>query len=288
LLVAIVSIWYLPMTLIHGVDFLENFLGVHNFLRATVSEYPKTDVWYYYTLISLIGFFPWSILLIYGAIKNYRQLPKLDVPDKFLLVWALTVIIFFQMCATKYVTYTLPAMIPAIILAARYFVNRWKMFIRVATSLLIIYPLVMFTVVLPITEDNSGRNEAELLSMLTDDNTCVVSHGKVYPASLVFYTGKKIYRLETQETYKKIRPQKMSWTSKNVMPFMTFDELPVDKKIVAVVNINYTKSFLDNAAGKWKLVAEVPRSTFETLIENIFYGRERQEFKTKFYMRIKN
>jgi len=288
LLVAIVSIWYLPMTLIHGVDFLENFLGVHNFLRATVSEYPKNDVWYYYTLISLIGFFPWSILLIYGAIKNYRQLPKLDVPDKFLLVWALTVIIFFQMCATKYVTYTLPAMIPAIILAARYFVNRWKMFIRVATSLLIIYPLVMFTVVLPITEDNSGRNEAELLSMLTDDNTCVVSHGKVYPASLVFYTGKKIYRLETQETYKKIRPQKMSWTSKNVMPFMTFDELPVDKKIVAVVNINYTKSFLDNAAGKWKLVAEVPRSTFETLIENIFYGRERQEFKTKFYMRIKN
>ena len=281
LLVAIVSIWYLPMTWIHGVDF-------HNFLRATVSEYPKTDVWYYYTLITLIGFFPWSILLIYGAIKNLRGLPKLDVPDKFLLVWALTVIIFFQMCATKYVTYTLPAMIPAIILAARYFVNRWKMFIRVATSLLIIYPLALFIVVLPITEDNSGRNEAELLSMLIDDKTCVVSHSKVYPASLVFYTGAKIYRLETQEMYKKIRPQKMSWTSKNVMPFMTFDELPADKKIVAVVDINYTKSFLDNAPGKWKLVGEVPRGIFETLAENIFYGRERQEFKTKIYMRIKS
>ena len=51
---AIVSIWYLPMTLIHGMDFVENFLGVHNFLRATVSEYPKADVWYYYLLISLI------------------------------------------------------------------------------------------------------------------------------------------------------------------------------------------------------------------------------------------
>lgn len=69
---------------------------------------------------------------------------------------------------------------------------------------------------------------------------------------------------------------------------MTFDELPADKKIVAVVDINYTKSFLDNAPGKWKLVGEVPRGIFETLAENIFYGRERQEFKTKIYMRIKS
>ena len=70
LFAAIISIWYLPMTFIHGSEFLENFLGVHNFLRATVSEYAKTDVWYYYSLISLIGFFPWSILLIFGAIKK--------------------------------------------------------------------------------------------------------------------------------------------------------------------------------------------------------------------------
>ncbi|MBE8951276.1 MAG: glycosyltransferase family 39 protein [Quinella sp. 3Q1] len=285
LLAAIVALWYLPMTLIHGTEFIENFLGVHNFLRATVSEYPKTNVWYYYLLISLIGFFPWSILLIVGAIKNCRRLPQLDMSEKFLIVWALTVVIFFQLCATKYVTYTLPAMIPAVILAAKYFVNRWKIFIGVSAGALIVYPLILFLVALPAAEDNSGQREAEIILPLLDEDTCVVSHGKEYSGSLVFYAGTKIYRLETRENFELVKPQKLTWTSKNVMPFMTFDELPADKKILAVVSVAYDKSFLDNASGKWELVGEVPKSAIESLAEKIFYGRERQELKSKIYRR---
>ena len=30
------GLWYGPMTVLHGHDFLLNFFGVHNFLRATV------------------------------------------------------------------------------------------------------------------------------------------------------------------------------------------------------------------------------------------------------------
>ena len=285
ILAAIVSIWYLPMILIHGTDFVENFLGVHNFLRATVSEYPKTDVWYYYLLITAIGFFPWSIPLIWGAIKNLRGLPKFDATEKFLIVWTLTVIIFFQLCATKYITYTLPAMLPAMIFFARFFVRRWKMFIGIATSTLIIYPLIQIFAALPLTEDNSARREAEIILPLIDDKTCVISHGKDYAGSLVFYTGEKIYRLETKANFEKLRPQKMTWTSKNVMPFMTFDELPPDKKVVAVVSIDFDKSFLDNAAGTWELIGEVEQGELESLAEKFFYGRERRDLKSKIYLR---
>ena len=284
LFAAIVSIWYLPMTWIHGSDFVENFLGVHNFLRATVSEYPKTDVWYYYLLISLIGFFPWSVAIIGIAIKKLRRLPEFDTNDKFLIVWALTVVIFFQLCATKYVTYTLPAMIPAAILLSRCFVNRWKIFIGIAGSMFVIYPLTMFLIALPLTEDNSSRREAEIITPLIDDSTCVVSHGK-YSASLGFYSGTKIYRLETQENFEKIRPQKMTWTSKNVMPFMLFDELPADKKIVAVVSSGFVENFFDNATGKWELVGEVEKSAIESFVENFFYGHE---LKSKIYRRNSN
>ena len=35
------GLWYGPMTVLHGHDFLLNFFGVHNFLRATVSEHPR-------------------------------------------------------------------------------------------------------------------------------------------------------------------------------------------------------------------------------------------------------
>ena len=264
---AIVALWYLPMTLIHGLDFVENFLGVHNFLRATVSEYPKADVWYYYLLVSAIGFFPWSIAIIGIAIKKCLSHYALrithyalnfDQREKFLIVWALTVVIFFQLCATKYVTYTLPAMIPAAIFVARYFVNRWRMFIGIAGASLIIYPLVLCFVAVPLTEENSARREAQLIKPLIDAQTCVVSHGK-YPTSLVFYTGATIYRLETPENFAKVRPQAMTWTSKNVMPFMLFDELPADKKIVAVVSVGFEPNFLEYAVGKWELVGEVRR-----------------------------
>ena len=285
LFIAIISIWYLPMTWIHGAEFLENFLGVHNFLRATVSEYPKTDVWYYYALISLIGFFPWSIALIGIAIKNLRGLPKFNAADKFLIVWTLTVIIFFQLCATKYITYTLPAMIPAMILFAKIFVNRWKIFISMAIGSLIIYLPLFYFVALPLCEDNSARREAQIILPLIDDKTCLVSHGKEYSGSLVFYTDKKIYRLETLENFNKIKPQNMTWTSKNVMPFMTFDELPADKKIVAVVSTDYDKNFLSNAAGKWKIIGEVHKGELESLAEKIFYGREHRELKCKIYLR---
>ncbi|MBE8952826.1 MAG: glycosyltransferase family 39 protein [Quinella sp. 1Q7] len=295
---AIVALWYLPMTLIHGQEFFVNFFGVHNFLRATVSEYPKTDVWYYYLLITAVGFFPWSVPLIPAAIRKFfrraelfieeGRLPVFDAHEKFLIVWAATVIIFFQLCATKYVTYTLPAMIPIAIFVARYFVNRWRIFIGTAGSALIIFPLMLYFVALPLTEDNSARREAKLLLPLIDGQTCVVSHGKEYAGSMVFYTGAKIFRLETPENFARIRPQEMSWTSKNVMPFMTFDELPADKKILAVVSVGFEQSFFDNASGDWVLVGEVPKGALESAAENFFYGRERIELKSKIYLRGRN
>ena len=292
---AIVAIWYLPMTLIHGMEFVENFLGVHNFLRATVSEYPKTDVWYYYLLISAIGFFPWSIPLISAAIKKFfrraelfveeGRLPTFDAHEKFLIVWAATVIIFFQLCATKYITYTLPAMIPIAIFVARYFVNRWKIFVGIAVGTLILFPLILGFVALPAAEENSARREAEMILPLINDNTCIVSYSMAYPSSMVFYTDEKVYRLVSYNDYEYLRPKKMTWTSKNVMPFMMFYELPENKKIVAVLSVEYEKSFFKRVSGKWKLIGEIPKGELESLVEKIFYGREQRKIKCKIYVR---
>ncbi|MBO4853492.1 MAG: glycosyltransferase family 39 protein, partial [Schwartzia sp.] len=45
---AVVAAWYVPMYFAHGSEFVDTFLGVHNVLRATVSEHPMWDVWWYY------------------------------------------------------------------------------------------------------------------------------------------------------------------------------------------------------------------------------------------------
>lgn len=43
LFAVITGAWYGTMCYLHGSDFLLNFLGVHNFLRATVSEHPSKN-----------------------------------------------------------------------------------------------------------------------------------------------------------------------------------------------------------------------------------------------------
>lgn len=289
-LVVIVASWYLPMMMIHGSDFLVNFLGVHNLLRATVSEYPKTDVWYYYSLVTLVGFLPWSLVAIGAALKKIVQrrlptAPTFQPHEKFLFVWAATVIVFFQLCATKYVTYTLPAMIPLAIFVARFFDNRTKLFRGIALGAVIGFPILLAVVAYPLANNNSARLESEIVAPLLDENTCLVSHGKEYPASLSFYTGHEVLRLETPENFALIRPKDMKWSSKNVMPFMLFSELPADKKVVAVVSAAYEKSFLDNASGKWKRVGQVAQSNFQAAAANLFTGRANQQVKSIVFVR---
>ena len=48
------------MYAVHGMPFVEEFLGLHNFVRATSSEHPEQDVWYFYLLLLPISFLPWT------------------------------------------------------------------------------------------------------------------------------------------------------------------------------------------------------------------------------------
>lgn len=56
--------WYIYMTVYHGTDFLLNFFGVHNYLRATVAEHQSTAHWWFYIAMYFVGFFPWSFFML--------------------------------------------------------------------------------------------------------------------------------------------------------------------------------------------------------------------------------
>mgnify|MGYP007127280384 FL=1 len=108
----IAGLWYVPMYVMHGGDFISQFIGVHNVLRATVSEHPRDDVWYYYTAVFLLGFFPWVFTLPLAA-KKYKPVHKLraclrtgglaglrrmagslSMKEQFLVTWAVVVFVF--------------------------------------------------------------------------------------------------------------------------------------------------------------------------------------------------
>ena len=118
LLCAAVAVpWYAAMYSLHGSDFINTFFGTHNFLRATVSEHPRDDVFYYYALVNLLALFPWSGLVPWTVYKwQQAGRPKLTEQQRFLLLWGLVVFVFFQCMATKYLTYTYPLLFPASLL----------------------------------------------------------------------------------------------------------------------------------------------------------------------------
>ena len=251
LMLAIISTWYLPMYIMHGQQFLTDLIGVHNFLRATVSEHPENDVWYYYAVVFLIGFSVWLLPLV-----KIRKLPQLDARRRFLIIWAVTVFVVFQSFATKYPTYTLPYMMPVAILFGEYFSEREKLFKRISAAMVIFLTIGTFFGI-KICGENSHKATAEIISPLVDENTCVTSYGKGYAGSLVFYSGLKVYRLEETEKIAKLKPAEMKWSTVNVMPFMDFKDLPAEK-VIAVVEIESVGEFFKLAKGNWQTVAELP------------------------------
>ena len=112
--IAIASPWYIAMYSIHGEQFISGFLGLHNVDRALISEHPKFNVWYYYLLIVPLSLLPWTPVIVY----HLKDINWKDDFDLLGIIWFIVIVLFYSLVATKYLTYTLPAIIPCIIWAA--------------------------------------------------------------------------------------------------------------------------------------------------------------------------
>ena len=112
---AIVLPWYGGMYAIHGSDFINEFLGLHNVLRATSSEHPEDNHWYYYLILLPASLLPWAFVSFYEMKMRWKEKGAFYL---FLMVWCWGTILFYTLMATKYVTYSYIAIIPAITFAA--------------------------------------------------------------------------------------------------------------------------------------------------------------------------
>lgn len=243
----IVAAWYLPMTLLHGSDFIFQFFGVHNLLRAAVAEHPIFDVWYYYIVVFFIGMLPFA-----PAVFFIRRI-TLSRFNRLLLIWVAVVFIIFQSAATKYPTYTFPYCVPLAVLFAQIVPERLLFKIAACFSLFLF--IANFAAV-PIVARNSAKDAAPVIADYPD--ACVVSFRRFYSGSLVFYSGRTVYRLETDERLADLRPNNHSWSAVNVMPFISFAELQAHKKIIALVDNAMVADFVNLTARRWSVLAEFP------------------------------
>ncbi|MFH1553152.1 MAG: glycosyltransferase family 39 protein [Candidatus Omnitrophota bacterium] len=109
--IAICLPWYLAVIRVHGSVFIAEFFGFQNITRFLKPEHRIGDSALFYIPVIIAGFFPWSLFLPLGAWDMYRNRKassRLKAPGLFLLIWFLTVFLFFSFSRTKLVTYIFP------------------------------------------------------------------------------------------------------------------------------------------------------------------------------------
>lgn len=219
--------WYYGMYRLHGSDFLVNFFGVHNFLRATVPEHARQNVWYFYLMMFFAGFAPWSFAFpvsLYRRWKRRHALPPLADADRFFLVWAFSVLLIFQIIATKYTTYTFPSLFAFALLAARLWRGRLTAVLRAGAAMTAVYTALALVAAPLATLHFSGASVGTDLAQMDTGGAPVLFYDG-YRTSAVFYSGLPIYRLTTEKEKEALQPDGISWNAKNVMPFFTEEEL---------------------------------------------------------------
>ena len=264
---AVCAPWYIYMYLVHGADFVNTFLGIHNVLRATVSEHAQWNVWYFYLGIYFLGMFPWSFALPLAFFRAWRVRPVLDAGTQFLLVWAIVVPLFFQLMATKYPTYSFPAFLPTAILTAHLLRKNTRALRIGAVVGGALYLVVVLAGVHYAPRDGhfSGKQAAMLLMETMQEEDLLVSCGD-YTATVPYYTGHPMYALAAREEIAARAPKAMSWSSKNVMPFLPIDELPQDKTVYLVVERHAFAAFKESMQdGRWELLGTMPSEGREKL-----------------------
>ncbi len=261
LFLLIAGSWYGTMTYLHGYDFLLNFIGVHNILRATVSEHPAQNTWYFYILIYFIGFLPWSFALPVTLFKKRKELHFREASPviQLLIMYAVVVFVFFQMVATKYTTYTFPALFSLSILTA--YLYKDISFRIEKTSLVTFgaYMIISLFIAPPIMLNHSGKEIGLALSKIDTTDTTICFED-FYRTSAVFYSGKTIYSAVPGDKIDSMKPSGMSWNAKNVMPFISIEEARNLPRAIIITKKDSNKSSRKN-------IAEFPYDSTGSTIE---------------------
>lgn len=257
LTVLVAGTWYYPMYRVHGEEFIKTFFGVHNALRVLESEHPLMNVWYYYIVIFMAGFFPWTFALLPVWLKNlWQRKVKFSLitatRERFMWVWVLVTFLTFTSFATKYLTYTFPYMIPISFLLSGYFADHEKLTRRVAAGMGIFYIVGIFWIAPPIMVDFSCRQAGEALQKLMTPNTVVYMRGKNHPSSLTYYTGVGVKWLEYREVVAEKSPGKLNWNAINIMPFEAIEDIPWDKDIIILTQDEFKETVTRDIPRNWE------------------------------------
>jgi 4-amino-4-deoxy-L-arabinose transferase-like glycosyltransferase len=118
LFLAIVLPWFLALVHAHP-EFLRYGLVDESARRFLTPSFRRTEPVYYFGPVLLLGMYPWSMLLPEAAVAAWRHRARWMQADRFLIVWAVVVVVLFSSSQSKRPGYILPAAVALAALVAR-------------------------------------------------------------------------------------------------------------------------------------------------------------------------
>ena len=104
-------------------DFLWFFFIREHLLRYTTTLHHRNHIFLFYVPVLLIGTLPWSAFLLKALMEGVgKRAPLFQAPEKrFLLIWALFILIFFSVSSSKLIPYIAPVFLPIAIFMGQVF-----------------------------------------------------------------------------------------------------------------------------------------------------------------------
>ncbi|MBD6618257.1 glycosyltransferase family 39 protein [Komarekiella sp. 'clone 1'] len=117
--------WYALVTWRNGWGYINSFFGYHNLERFTGVVNHHSAPWYFYFLVVLLGFAPYSVYLPIAIVRlkfwqrsHWRLQERSEQLGLFAWFWFAGIFGFFSIAVTKLPSYVLPLMPAAAILVA--------------------------------------------------------------------------------------------------------------------------------------------------------------------------
>ena len=111
---ALAAPWFVAVAQAND-EFLQFFFIHEHFQRFLTTEHRRTGAWYYFIPIFLIGITPWLVVLVDGARRAWQEGAANALGfswQRFALVWAAFIFLFFSASGSKLPSYILPMFPP--------------------------------------------------------------------------------------------------------------------------------------------------------------------------------
>lgn len=113
------------------------FIEQHFLRYATDSIGHYQPIWFFIPAL-IFGLFPWIVFLPQSICKRFTS-----KTDLFLLIWAISIFVFFSFSRSKLIPYILPVFPPLTILIARYLNNPSVLGMKIGVNLLLILTILI-------------------------------------------------------------------------------------------------------------------------------------------------